>query len=263
MDIDEATEILNRLGDIIAHSIKPDYNGKKLSVTPLKSSNSAWVFCVSIDDTKALVKIFADTDDAQSAFDRERFALEGFHEIQIPRLKFTSEPDRVLVMDFIEGATLNEIISDTELMRVSEHMGQWFGHMANAAPRQGSSGNWQGYFEEYDSGLNLEVLNQQKEILSAVEITHLALAHNDTVLSNFIIGSDTRLYGVDFENSRFKPEGWDLVMATRVLFMRFPDDLPMISVAMLRGYLMTVKNTTLPDNFDHLINAVIVANLVA
>lgn len=254
---------LRSVGDVLAGVLSPGHKEAELSVSQLRSSEIAASFKVSVGKTVGFVKIFDVTPEAAQAFDRERKALEGFHGLLIPKLLFVAEGKRLLMTEFVVGAVLKDIVHSDNMSRIAEHMGQWIGSLHNIAPRQNHESCWSDYLKAYEKGLAPGVLDQQAAILDRIEIGHLTLAHNDNALSNFIMAEDGHLFGVDFEKARFKPEGWDLVTSARALFVLFPDSLPEISAALLRGYQLTVKDSELPMFFDQAINAVTVSNLVS
>ncbi len=260
MERAEIEKQLGAIGDIIAGVLVPGHQESELGVELLKSSDVATAMKVQIGEKAAFAKLFNGDDTAMAAFVRERRALELLNATQVPRLLFVAEPQRLIVTSYIEGTALNEVLTADNLMLTAEHMGQWFGAVSNTAPAEPQSGSWAEYLLNYQEGFNPEVLEQQRPILEQTQINRLTLAHNDNALSNFILGQDKRLYAVDFEDSRMKPEGWDLVTTASALFRRFPEEVPTISNALLRGYRLSAKDCSLIEAFDQLISVLVVAN---
>jgi len=163
---------------------------------------------------------------------------------------------------FIDGTSMSDSLTAQTLAQMAEFLGQWFGRLANNAPRGTISENWFDYLSQYETGFDRDTLSSQKSLLEAIHPSHTALAHNDNALGNFILAKDKKLYGVDFEDTQTKPEGWDLIAAARALFLRFPDQLQSISSSLCRGYKLTCQDNQLDKQFDQVINAAVVANLV-
>jgi thiamine kinase-like enzyme len=177
----------------------------------------------------------------------------------VQQLGFVSEPDLVLVTRYIKGTPLSETVTSDTLIRMAEFLGQWFGRLANIAPHSPADTNWADYLAQYQSGFNPDLLIQQDMTLGQVPICRLILSHNDNALGNFILGADKQLYAVDFEDSRMKPEGWDLITAANALFRRFPDELQTISASLFRGYQLTAKDHGLKSGFEQVIGLAVIA----
>jgi tRNA A-37 threonylcarbamoyl transferase component Bud32 len=255
-------EILTGMGDVIAHVLDPEHEQDDLVVESIKQSDSSTTLKAKLGGKIGFLKLFEQDAAGKDAFARERKALELLIGEQVPRLLFVAEVEQVIMTSFIDGKPLLDTLKPENIGQTAEHMGQWFGRLSNKTPHVAHEGNWAGYLDQYSSGFETDVLEQQRPILEQTRINRLLLAHNDNALANFILGPDKRLYGVDFEDSRMKPEGWDLATAARSLFGQMPDALPMISGSLLRGYQLAAKDSTLPDNFDQVISAIAIANAV-
>ncbi len=261
----EPSEITNRLAavsDIIARILSPEHKEQEFKADILGRSQNVTTVKVTISGQQAVARIFTLDAAGQAAFGRERRALELLMGAQVPKLLFVAEGERLILTSFIDGVLLADKLGPDNLMQMSEFLGQWFGRLSNHAPAEEASGSWADYIAKYPSGFDENVLAQQAEILRKTPIKRLMLAHNDNTLGNFIIGRDKRLYAIDFEDCQMKPEGWDLVMATRAIFRRFPDELPMIASSALRGYRLGAKNCGLAGDFEAVISALVLANLL-
>jgi hypothetical protein len=166
-------------------------------------------------------------------------------------------------MSEIRGQPMREILKDHNVGQMAEFLGQWFGRLSTHAPSEAADGTWWAYLSHYAGQLDSTVLATGKDVLQATRIRRNLLAHNDNALTNFIRGRDKRLYGIDFESCRMKPEGWDLIRAADAMFRRYPDALQIISTSLLRGYRMTAGNSDLPDHFDAVIAMVVTAGVLA
>lgn len=254
---------LAEVGGIIADILKPDHQASEMAIEVLKTSDQATAMKVGVAGQNAFVKMFHGGAKASAAFARERHALELLDGVQAPRLLFVAQPQRLIMTSFITGKPLGETLTTDTLILRAEHLGQWFAQLSNNAPSKVQDGNWLDYLGRYHAGFDKDLLDQQNRILGQTPLNRLTLAHNDNTLSNFILGSDKRLYAVDFEDCRMKPEGWDLVTVTSALFRRFPEDLQIIATSVLRGYRLSAATCALPDNFDQVINVLTLASAIS
>jgi len=258
-----AQDVFAKLAGLIAEVLGNDTGAGALTVEALKSSELAQSFKVTCGAATGFAKIFGATKAAQEAFEREKYALGLLQGEGIPKLRLVSEADRFICTEFIDGDPIQQVISDANLMQHSEFLGQWFGRLANHAPSESYDRNWYEYLKNYTDTFDEKLLRQQRPILETCRIFRVTLAHNDNAPSNFILGKDKHLYGVDFEDCMMKPEGWDLVTAARHLAHGHLADLPMISSSLHRGYRMTAEEALLPDNFDQVVNVLVTANIVS
>jgi len=252
---------VTKLGHELAVVLDPDHQETSLEASVLAEKDHAACFLLSVGAKKGVLKVFTDDAGGRDAFGRELTALQGFQALNVPRLLFVAEPERAIMTGFIDGAPLGVNLTADNLMQKAEFLGQWFGRLAKIAPRAKIDGSWYDYLARYNGGFDRDILGSQKSLLTTTRPDHAALAHNDNALSNFILGKDKRLYGVDFEDTRMKPEGWDLVTAARALFLRFPGDLQALSNSLLRGYRLTNPDCRIVEQFDQLINVLVLANL--
>lgn len=254
---------LTHVADAIAAVLAPGIEATNLQADILRDGKRAVTLKVDVKGARAVVKLFHEGDEAEAAYAREVRALEGFQDASVPRLLLTAPGERMLMMSEIRGQALADILKDHNVGQMAEFLGQWFGRLAGIAPEEAHVSTWWTYLEGYGTQLDGDLLASQKTLLQATPIRHLRLAHNDNALSNFIRGRDKRLYGIDFESCQMKPEGWDLIMAADAFFRRAPSELATISTSLLRGYNMTAGDRSLPESFDAVISAVVVAGIVA
>ncbi|NOX39390.1 MAG: phosphotransferase [Alphaproteobacteria bacterium] len=262
MEPSEITDRLAAVSDIIARILSPEHKEQEFKADILGRSQNVTTAKITLSGQQAVARIFTLDVAGQAAFGRERRALELLAGGQIPKLLFVAEAERLILTSFIDGVSLANSLNPDNLIQMSEFLGQWFGRLSNHAPAEEAGGTWAEYIAKYPAGFAQDVLAQQAEILQKTPLKRLMLAHNDNALGNFILGKDKRLYAIDFEDCQMKPEGWDLIMATRAIFRRFPDDLPMIASSVLRGYRLGAKNCGLSDDFEAIISALVLANLL-
>lgn len=259
----EPETIISRHAEVIAQVLAPGHAEATLSVECLKTSPTSSSYRVSVGEKHGLVKIFRTSESAQAAFDRERRALEGFQNLSVPKMLLVSERDLLITAEYLQGRTLTDLVSEQNVIQMAEFLGQWFGRLANISPTEASNLSWDSYLDGYEGSLSTEFLEGQRNILRKTRIRTVCLNHNDNALENFLVAKDKKLYGLDFEDCRMKPLGWDLVTGTRAFFVRFPDKLQTISNSLLRGFRLTGPKDALPDEFDQIINTIVVSNILA
>ncbi len=261
MNLSGAKENLIYAGDAIAHVMDPGHAEQALLVEELKSSDISTALRLSLGGRTAFAKVFADNRRATAAFERERKALAGLSGLNIPELLLVAETQRLLVTTFIAGKPVSETLNADNLLLMAEHVGQWLGLMSNAAPSEPGKGSWADYLENVQDGINQDIVALEGPALCACAVGKFLLAHNDNALGNFITGTDKKLYAVDFEDCRMKPEGWDLITAARAFAIRFPSEIRDITSTLLRGYNLTARNSGLSETFDGIMNILIIAFL--
>ena len=263
MKPEKIEQTITRLGSSIKMAVSPKGKEQHLEYNVLKSSRNSAVLKISVGRTTAVGKLFSDTKPARKMFRRERRALDVLNGAQIPKLKLVAEKDLFVLSEFIEGRPLTDVLSENSLPRTAEHVGQWLGNLESAAPHKDSDDNWYGYLKNYEKGLNFEALDKQRALLKNSPVGRLTLAHNDNAMSNYILGTDKRLYGIDFESAQMKPVGWDLITATLAMMRKFPNAISDIINAKMRGYNLTAPNSVLPKDFEQIISVVSVSHLVS
>ncbi|MCA8867395.1 MAG: phosphotransferase [Rhodobacteraceae bacterium] len=212
---------------------------------------------------QVFIKLFRPGIVARQAYQREQTALAVFSGDLVPQILLADPETGFLITDFIQGRTLADSVTGQNLPQMAEFLGNWLGRLANLAPRLDHDGDWAGYLDRYESGFDKAVLADHAPFLSGQRIGQLVLARNDNALSNFVIAPDRRLYGVDFEFSRMKPEGWDLITAARAFLDMYPQEFDVIIASMLRGYHLTVMENGIGEAFENVIRVLVTANLLS
>ncbi len=90
-------------------------------------------------------------------------------------------------------------------------------------------------------------------VLDVLPLNVSLLTQSDAAFSNFVIGTDDRLYGVDFEEIRQKPEGWGLLLMARALADLSLGNIYEMAEMLYRGYRMTQPDSKLPREFASVI----------
>ncbi len=256
---DYAEQVLRRHAAAIARAMAQDGDGGDLHIEMLKCGQTSTVLKVDHGARSAIAKVFGPDRMAWDAYVRERGALDWLPADMVPGLLLVAEAQRLLLMSFIDGDSLDVVLNGDTLIRHAEFLGQWFGRLSDISPTRPAAGNWHDYVMNYDKGFDRQALGEYAPILRASAVGTLTLAHNDNAMDNFILGRDRRLYGVDFSQCRMKPLGWDLITAAQALFRRFPGDLPLIAGSLVRGYALGSRKDLPGPDFAEVVTLLVLA----
>ncbi|MFQ5438167.1 MAG: hypothetical protein ACE5DK_04960 [Paracoccaceae bacterium] len=254
---------LQKIGDRIARAIDPDHHARELDATIVRTGDASVTLDLTLGDKTARARLFGDDAASISAFEREHQALRVLHATAVPRLLLALKSPRFIMTDVHDGRVLAGMLNPATLTMRAEHLGQWFGLLANVAPSAPGTGSWADYAMEYKGDFNPDILERHMDLLRDVPLGKTTLALNDGSPDHFILGPDKRLYAVSLEYCRMKPEGWDLILAARALFHRFPDRLREISDALVRGYLLSARKPGLGTGFADIAVALVLAGTLA
>lgn len=147
-----------------------------------------------------------------------------------------NETNRFIVLKYLEGASLAESLVASNLGEVSEMLGQWFAQFNDAMPSQSIQSDWLNYLKRYKEPALQDLVQRCSALLKGLPLTEVRIAKNDSFLHNFILSSDDKISGVDFEKSAIKPVGWDLLLTTRILAKEFPEHVEVIASNLLKGW---------------------------
>lgn len=231
----------------------------EITYSEMASSALADTVLAQAGETTAVLKLFSDDEAARAAFDRERNALHLFGGEIAADLLGQDEANGLVIMAALDGKALTGADLLDDPVPVCEKIGALLGQLRSLAPVTADAGTWGDYLERTQGDLNREVLDSAPDGLLDLAFEGSSVAHNDPALSNIIALSDGTLRFVDFENSQFKPDGWDLLLATRVLAGQAPQQWEDVVHALVRGYRSSAGQRAVSDQFMALMGAVFVA----
>lgn len=227
IDVDpDPQEFVRAHGGTIAKQLAPDLTETAMSVTVLARSSGSTTFRFSYAGKECVVKHFSvDSMKGRSSYLRERDALRVHAPSGlVPSLEFFSDEAPFLAIEHIEGENVRDVIDRKSLDYMCFAIGEWLGDFAKAAPSKPESGNWDSYLRHYRELDNAFTVRASSDFLRAFTYDKVVLSKNDGALSNLMVGRDGQLFGIDFENSQFKPLGWDLLLTARALVRLFPEE---------------------------------------
>jgi len=211
------------------------------------------VFELDCDGRKAIVKAFDDRSaEARNACEREAYALHKMRDTGlVPQLYSFAPEDAFILTEFVEGASLNDVLNASNLLEMSWKIGHWLACYITHQPVRDLDMDWFTYMAQYKGVVTDKVRASAQEQFGTNQIAAFALAKNDLAPENFIMRDDGTLIGIDFERSRFKPIGWDVIAAAWVLIKRYPGQEHHFVPALISGW-TEAKAAQAPDDFEAL-----------
>jgi hypothetical protein len=245
--------ILTDLADEIAFAMQLPDTQKALTFRRIETARNNAVYEIFAENKRSFAKVFARDQDGRARYAREVATLTHLDGRLGPDLLLAEETDGVVVTAAIVGQPVRKFLNRLDREHRIEHLGQWIGALASATPHQPLAGTWGLYLQEYGTEIDLNVLASIATDLDDLPLNVSILTQSDSALSNFIIGNDDRLYGVDFEEIRQKPEGWGLLLMARALADLSLGNIYEMAEMLYRGYRMTQPDSKLPREFASVI----------
>jgi len=233
-------------GGTIAKHLVPDLTDSHMSVSVLARSSLSTTLKFSYAGEVCVVKHFSvQSPKARTSYLRERDALR-FHATSglVPRLEFFSDEAGFLAVEHIDGENVRDVIDQQSLDYMCFAIGAWLGEFANAAPSKPVTGNWDQYLHHYHKLHNSFSVRSSSDFLREFTYDKVVLSKNDGALSNLMVARNGKLFGVDFENSQFKPLGWDLLLTARALVRLFPSETNLCIAELANGFCKAIGADT-------------------
>ncbi len=211
------------------------------------------VFEIDCDGRKAVVKAFDNrSEEARTACEREAFALHRLRDKGlVPRLITYAPAEAFIVSEYVPGARVDTILNDDTLLDLSRRIGAWLARYIAHQPTRKLELDWYSYFTQSGGVITDAVRAEAHTRFGTNRIAQFALAKNDLAPENFILKDDGTLIGIDFERSRFKPVGWDVIAAAWVLIKRFPGREADFVPALVQGW-QGARAAQAPKDFEAL-----------
>jgi hypothetical protein len=225
-----------------------------MTVRFLSQAPDAIVTQYSGDGWSYVLKAFNPANpDARTFLDREFRILNVLAKWPlVPNLVVAKDTPPLMVTEFVDGVTLDTVVTEQNLLGVAERIGSWYSIFADAMPKLAEDTNWAEYLARYDDLFSPDELEHKQALLSALPIRQKCIAKNDPVLKNFIRATDGNLVGLDFAAAAMKPVGWDLLVTARHLTQRFPDHAEAIAQALVKGWRAEIDGNA-QDDFAELV----------
>lgn len=211
------------------------------------------VLDLDLDGTRVIAKIFTEQNsDPAISCQREAFAMLQLKDTGLaPRLYKFAREENFLVSEFVFGDRLDKRLTAANLVDWAWKIGEWSACYIARQPRRDHAIDWFDYMALYRGVITDKVEAMARERFSGVPVEAFALAKHDLDPSNFMVRPDGRLVGIDYERTRFKPVGWDIIASAWVLMDRFRDREGDIVPALVAGW-NSAAAEPLPDHFEQL-----------
>lgn len=211
------------------------------------------VLDLDLDGTRVIAKVFTEQNrDPAISCEREAFAMLQMKDTGLaPRIYKVDRDQNFLVSEFVFGDRLDKRLTGDNLVEWARKIGEWSARYIARQPRRDHEIDWFDYMALYRGVITDEVEAMARERFAGVPVEAFALAKHDLDPSNFIVRLDGRLVGIDYERTRFKPVGWDIIAAAWVLMDKFRDQEDEIVPALIAGW-NSAETQPLPDHFERL-----------
>ncbi|WP_415401792.1 hypothetical protein [Tateyamaria sp. SN3-11] len=203
---------------------------------------------VKIGEAFYFLKTFDDTrEEARNACEREIYAMTVLGDTGLaPRLLAFDRNDAFIITERVPGHMLESALTEDTLAERAYQIGEWSARYIGYQPRRETDIDWFDYIRQYSGIVTQETENEARQRFSGRPTPQFALAKHDQSPMNFILTPDNTLVGIDFERTRFKPLGWDVIAAAWVLLKRFPGRNADIVASLCAGW-NSVAQDDLPD----------------
>lgn len=207
-------------------------------VNTILNRDDRTVLKVGSEESALIIKIFRSNDQsAQTASEREAYGLIALNGLELsPKLFAFSRGDAYVIEEFVKGELLSDIATEKNLLDISRKIGIWAAKYITTQPVRTEEIDWYDYLKLYREPQGWDCNHKAHGKMSGQPVKRFALAKNDLHLSNFVQRNDGHLIGFDFEKSRFKPVGWDVLVAARQLSKMFPAEEGAIVDALVEGW---------------------------
>lgn len=231
-------DFFTKYGAAIAQRMSPSNSGGDMKVNVVGAGSLSQSFDVQFGNCRKILKRFDTTqNDGLSFYFKERDALRTFSKSGlVPKLDFFSDEGGFVAMQWIDGADLRDVLTQEELDSICQSVGKWLGNFAKTSPYEESTETWQNYLHNYEQLRDCPIVRENRAFLEGFETDRFVLAKNDGALTNLRYSMDGQLFGIDLEQSQFKPFGWDLLLTARALIRLYPQEIETITSNLAYGF---------------------------
>jgi len=211
-----------------------------LRVMPYVSTYERLVLKVRSGSRTVILKAFStEHKAAMVALHREAAVLTKLNGTSLcPELIHFSAAGKWIMLDFVDGPILEEVITEDTVIAQARSLGDWYRRYTDCLDTYAieESSTWLDYLQGYDVIQKVAIKPEQETFLARLPIQRRLVAKNDAYLGNFLLGPNETPLGIDFEKSRMKPYGFDILVTGRMLVSMFPHMLPQMTDALVDGF---------------------------
>lgn len=233
----------------IAAALEGEPLPDRIDVELVKANRTSIAARVIVGSHTFVLKLFAlEGIQSEVLYQREKGALMAYrsHDVAPYLIGFCDKRRFVMMREVpaLEQTAAQDMLGWRGFAR---EIGAWLGRMDRASPARPGHGNWASYLARYGDQLCLENAPVAQDILSRIPLCGQSLAQCDAALGNVIFRPDGSVVGVDFEQARFRPRGWDFAMYFISLVERMPDHAEDILAALADGFFSEHRGALLPE----------------
>jgi hypothetical protein len=224
-------------------SVMRRVTGLEQSDTPVQvrritQRESSSVIELDLAEHRLIAKIFDQSSDkARNACQREAFALHSLKGTGLaPKLHLYAEDYAFVVMEAVQGKMLAGLVDASNLVQRAWQMGAWSASYIGHQMTRDMDIDWYNYMRVYRGIIDDSVRDEARQRFGALPVQKFALAKHDMDPVNFMVADSGELIGIDFETTRFKPVGWDVMTGAWALMERFPGRDEEIIDALISGW---------------------------
>lgn len=226
-------------GGALATVLAPRHDtARQVAAKCLHGTTEALSFRIAFETGTFFVKGFdMSQPGARNKLLREYQVAHKLHVLDlVPKPVAINEERGFVACMFHDLPPLSDVLTDENLARHCQSLGQWLRQISDQMGLQRASGDWGSYLGRYPELTEDAMVSDTVLTGPGLPIRWVSVAKNDGALSNFLLREDGGLCGVDFADAVLKPVGWDLLMVARPLVRRFPDRAQDIAQALVTGW---------------------------
>ena len=235
---DEVVTALAGQERVIASSLAGNDLPERIDIELVKANRCSITARLNIGRDTLILKLFASQGARSKArYQREKGALIALSgQAVVPRLIGFCDERHFVLMHEVAAIDHSSTLNMLGWQGFAYEIGAWLGRLDRAAPARPAHGNWATYLDRFGDQLCLENVPVARDILSRVPLCGQSLSQCDASLGNVLFRSNGTALGVDFEQARFRPRGWDFAMYFISLAERMPDRAEETLTAMAEGF---------------------------
>lgn len=206
----------------------------------LKNTRDKIVMKAEAAGGKRLIKIFNHSVDSglHRSYREASILVELKDTGLVPAIKYIENGGKWIMMDWVDGETLQSCINNENVIELSFKVGSWIARYTDAmdAHNEVSNCNWADYYLQNYKIPPTMVSPKLFEPLRSLRISKRTISKEDPHLGNFVVDERGRIIGIDFELSTLKPYGWDILASAKALIDSFPHKRSDIIQSLLEGW---------------------------
>lgn len=210
----------------------------RIQIVLVKSNRGSLTVRLIVGHHPIIMKLFASNGiQADLAYQREKGALMALRGTDVaPYILGFCDTRRFIMMRQVPAMDEDAAIDALGWEGYVREIGRWLARLDRVAPARPAHGNWASYLARYTDQLCIDNVPVAQDILSRIPLCGQSLSQGDSALSNVLFRPEGSAVGIDFEEARFRPRGWDFAMFFIALVGRRPENPEGILDALAAGF---------------------------